>query len=193
MKIRNAEPFDAPFLAKCVMAGMHLFDFEEETPDNGELYNRLTECERRDDLLYTYKNSRVAEVDGVVVGSLLSYPGDIYKELRHRTFIDLWPDMMALDAESEQETCPGEYYLDSLAVLPSFRGRGVGRALIQDSIQRGIGLGYNKITLVVDSGMPHLMGLYKSLGFDIAGHCHAFGVDFHKMEYRINEVHGIAY
>ena len=33
--------------------------------------------------------------------------------------------MMALDAESEQETCPGEYYLDSLAVLPSFRGRGV--------------------------------------------------------------------
>ena len=109
MKIRNAEPFDAPFLAKCVMAGMHLFDFEEETPDNGELYNRLTEYERRDDLLYTYKNSRVAEVDGVVVGSLLSYPGDIYKELRHRTFIELWPDMMALDAESEQETCPGEY------------------------------------------------------------------------------------
>ena len=73
MKIRNAEPFDAPFLAKCVMAGMHLFDFEEETPDNGELYNRLTECERRDDLLYTYKNSRVAEVDGVVVGSWLTF------------------------------------------------------------------------------------------------------------------------
>lgn len=57
MKIRNAEPFDAPFLAKCVMAGMHLFDFEEETPDNGGLYNRLTECERRDDLFTLIKTA----------------------------------------------------------------------------------------------------------------------------------------
>ncbi|MGN0032923.1 MAG: GNAT family N-acetyltransferase [Candidatus Limimorpha sp.] len=185
MIIRNATPSDAPFLAKCVMAGMHFFDFECEIPENEVLFERLTECERRDDLLYTYRNSRVAEVDGVVVGSLLSYPGDIYKEVRQRTFNELWPELLELDAESEQETVEGEYYLDSIAVLPSFRGRGIGQALVRDSIQRGISLGFNKITLVVDPGMPYLVSLYTSLGFSLAGHCHAFGVDFRKMEYCI--------
>lgn len=123
----------------------------------------------------------MAEEDGIVVGSILSYPGEIYKDLRHRTFTELWPDIMALDTNSELETGPGEYYLDTLAVLPSYRGRGIGRALIQDAIERGLGLGYYKITLVVDPDMPKLINLYSSLGFTLADHRHVFGVDFQRM------------
>lgn len=183
MIIRDAIPSDAAFLAKCVMAGMHFYDFESDIPENLEIYQRLTECEERGDLLYTYKNSRVAEEDGVVVGSILSYPGEIYKDLRHRTFTELWPDIMALDTNSELETGPGEYYLDTLAVLPSYRGRGIGRALIQDAIKRGIDMGYEKITLVVDANMPKLISLYTLLGFTLADHRHVFGVDFQRMVY----------
>jgi len=183
MIIRDAITSDATFLAKCVMAGMHFYDFESDIPENIEIYRRLTECEERGDLLYTYKNSRVAEEDGVVVGSILSYPGEIYKDLRHRTFTELWPDIMTLDTNSEQETGPGEYYLDTLAVLPSYRGRGIGRALIQDAIKRGIDMGYEKITLVVDANMPKLISLYTLLGFTLADHRHIFGVDFQRMVY----------
>ena len=152
MIIRDARPEDAPFLAKCLIAGMHFYDFETEIPEYKDIYFDLVDCEKRTDLLYSYKDSRIAEVDGKVVGSLLSYPGDNYKELRRKSFAVFWPDYIAIDEESELETGPGEYYLDTLAVLPEYR-------------RRGIAAGYDLITLVVDSNMPDLIRLYESVGF----------------------------
>lgn len=179
--IRDARPSDAPFLAKCIMAGMHFYDFETEVPGDDDIYRSLVGSERRDDLLYTYRNTRVAELGGSAVGALLSYPGEIYKDLRDKTFAELWPDFFSTHGGSDLETCPGEYYLDSLAVLPSFRGQGIGRALLMDGIQKGIRLGYCKIVLLADADMPDLVRLYGSIGFKPAGYRHAFGVDFQRM------------
>ena len=179
--IRDARPDDAPFLAKCIMAGMHFYDFESGIPEEDDLFRRLTACERRDDLLYTYKYSRVAEVDGRPVGSLLSYPGEIYHDLRQKTFDELWPEFSKMNEESDQETGPGEYYLDSLAVLPAYRRMGIGRSLLEDGIRKGECLGYRQIALVADAGMPHLIRLYQSIGFVPADRRHAFGVDFQRM------------
>ncbi len=181
--IRDARPEEAPFLAKCVMAGMHFYDFETDIPGDNEIFERLVACERRTDTLYTYVHTRVAEMDGIAVGSLLSYPGDIYRELRHKAFTELWPELSEMDATSDQETDPGEYYLDSLAVLPQYRGKGIGRGLLRDGIEKGRSLGYTKVALVADSEMPHLISLYSSLGFIPEGHRHVFGVDFQRMVY----------
>lgn len=181
--IRDAHPEDAPFLAKCIMAGMHFYDFETDIPQQKDIYNRLVDSERKEDWLYTYKNTRVAEMKGKLVGALLSYPGDIYRELRHKTFTELWPDLTQMEAESEQETDPGEYYLDSLAVLPDYRGQGIGRTLLRDGIQKGISMGFTHIALIADAEMPHLISLYTSIGFKSAEHRHAFGVDFQRMIY----------
>ena len=104
--VRDALPSDAPFLAQCILAGFHLYDFEPEGPIDKEVYRLLNECIKREDLLYTYKFARIAEVDGVAAGALLSYPGELYRGLRHKTFVELWPDLLRLDAESEQETGP---------------------------------------------------------------------------------------
>ncbi len=183
--IRDACPDDAPFLAKCIMAGMHFYDFETDIPAESEIYERLIECERRDDLLYSFRYTRVAEVGGVLAGSLLSYPGEIYREMRHKTFCELWPDLARMDAESEMETGPGEYYLDSLAVHPAYRRRGMGKALLLDGIRKGETLGYNRVALVADSAMPHLVRLYESIGFVPADHRHVFGVDFQRMVYEV--------
>lgn len=185
MLIRDATPEDAAFLAKCLIAGMHFYDFETEIPKNKDIYLNLVDCEKRTDLLYSYKDSRIAEVDGKVVGSLLSYPGDNYKELRRKSFAVFWPDYMAIDEESEMETGPGEYYLDTLAVLPEYRRRGIGRALLEDGIKRGIEAGYKLITLVVDSDMPDLIRLYESVGFKKAEHRWIFRVDFLRMVYSV--------
>ena len=183
MIIRDAHPEDAPFLAKCIMAGMHFYDFETDTPEGSDIYARLVACERQTDTLYSYVHTRVAEIDGIAVGSLLSYPGEIYRNLRRKAFTELWPELSELEAASDQETDPGEYYLDSLAVLPSYRGRGIGRALLRDGIDKSMSLGYKQIALVADSDMPHLIKLYSSLGFIPAEHRHAFGVDFQRMIY----------
>ena len=181
LTIRDAAPSDAPFLAKCIMAGMHFYDFETDIPENRDIYDRLIECEQREDLLYSYSRTRVAEVDGRVAGSLLSYRGELYKDLRHRTFTELWPEFFKMDQTSEQEADPGEYYLDTLAVLPEFRRHGIGRALIEDGIKKGQALGYSKITLVADHDMPHLVHLYESIGFRKADIRHVFGVEFQRM------------
>jgi len=183
--LRDALPSDAPFLAECIMAGMHFHDFETDIPADREIYERLVECERREDLLYSHRYSRIAESDGVPVGSLLSYPGEIYSPMRRRTFSELWPDLAGMEAASEQETGPGEYYLDSLAVVPGFRRQGIGRALLLDGVRKGRDLGYRRVTLVADSGMPRLVDLYKSIGFVPEGFVRAFGVEFRKMVFSL--------
>jgi ribosomal protein S18 acetylase RimI-like enzyme len=180
--LRDAREEDAPFLAKCVMAGMHFYDFEEEmTPEAAAIYERLVACERRTDLLYSYVHTRVAEVNGVPAGSLLAYPGEPYKELRHKTFAECWPDLASLDTESEMETGPGEYYLDTLAVVPAYRKHGIGHRLLEDAIGRGRALGYGRIALVADPQYPHLLELYASLGFEPEEKRRVFGVDFQRM------------
>ena len=183
--IRDARPEDAPFLAKCIMAGMHFYDFGTISPEQSDIYEGLVDCEGRDDTLYTYRHTRIAEVSGISVGTLLSYPGEIYWELRDKTFRQYWPAFFAEHSEDDLETGPGEYYLDSLAVIPSFRGQGIGSALLRDGIRKGADLGYKFITLVADSDLPHLVRLYESVGFRPEGRRRAYGVDFQRMVYHI--------
>ena len=124
VNIRDARPEDAPFLAKCVMAGMHYYDFGQLDPGHEGIFLSLTECERRTDLL------------------------------------------------------------DTLAVVPEYRHRGIGRALLEDGIRLGKSKGFDLITLVVDSDMPDLVMLYESVGFRSHDHRQIFGVDFLRMAYR---------
>ena len=184
--IRDGRPSDAPFLAKCIMAGMHMYDFEEALNDDmSVILERLSICEERTDTLYTHARTRVAEFDGTPVAALLSYPGELYKPLKEKTFRELWPGFFAQFASDDPETGPGEYYLDSLAVLPAFRHQGIGRALMKDGIWIGLSKGFNQIALVADSEMPHLVSLYESLGFVPEEHRHAFGTDFQRMVFRV--------
>ena len=182
MIIRDARPEDAPFLAKCIMSGMHLYDFEEHPSDQiAEILSGLTNCETREDTLYSYRNTRVAEVNGLLAGALLSYPGEEYQTRKERTFREFWPEYFSEHADDDPETDPGEWYLDSLAVIPEYRRMGIGKALLEDGIRKGLSQGFNRVALVADPEYPHLVRLYKSLGFAPDGTRHAFGTDFLRM------------
>ena len=184
--IRDATPEDAPFLAECIMAGMHFYDFEPEMPeDKADIFRRLTECERMTDTIYSYARTRVAEYGGRLAGALLSYPGEIYREARRKTFAELWPDLMHIERDSDQETEAGEYYLDSLAVVPQFRRTGIGRRLIEDGAEKGLAAGFDRITLVADIEMPGLVRYYESLGFSPLDRRFAFGTHFLRMVRRM--------
>lgn len=184
--IRNARPEDAPFLAMCILAGMHFYDFEGQPGDDLAFFlGNLIKSESREDTLYSYARTRVAEVDGKAVGALLSYPGELYKDLKENTFREFWPEYFSQFGADDPETDPGEYYLDSLAVLPAFRKQGIGRSLLEDGIRLGIQQGFTQIALVADAEMPHLVGLYQSMGFVPAGHRHAFDTDFLRMLYKV--------
>jgi len=60
---------------------------------------------------------------------------------------------------------PTEYYLRSLAVSPSYRGRGLGRKLLERYIQNGLDDGFKCFRLDVLADNTAAVNLYSSFGF----------------------------
>jgi ribosomal protein S18 acetylase RimI-like enzyme len=54
-----------------------------------------------------------------------------------------------------------------IGLLPDFRGRGIGRRLMQQTIDAAFGL--TRIELTVREGNVNAIALYKSLGFETEG------------------------
>ena len=160
--IARGTPEMVPLIAKCAMAAIERYDFAGDMDDDqSELYEWLLDICGRTDTLYSYRNTLVAKVDDEVVGCLISYPGDDYEAKRAFTFA-------ALDGAgpSDTETGPGEYYLDTLALLPAARGHRIGLRLMERSVDYARReLGYDLITLLVDVDKPRLESYYTQLGF----------------------------
>lgn len=160
--ISRGIPEMVPLIAKCAMAAIERYDFADDMDDDqSELYDWLLDICGRTDTLYSYRNTLVAKIDDEVVGCLISYPGDDYEAKRAFTFA-------ALDGAgpSDTETGPGEYYLDTLALLPAARGHRIGLRLMESVIDYATReLGYDRITLLVDEDKPRLEAYYASLGF----------------------------
>ena len=65
----------------------------------------------------------------------------------------------------DDETSAGELYLDSLAVVPEYRRRGIARRLLLATKERADGMGLPCVGLLVDKGNPAGEALYASVGF----------------------------
>ena len=174
--IRQATEEDIPFVAQCVLASVDLYDFEHESVESGIA---LKVCSL-DDTLYSWRNARIAEVGQVPAGCLISYDGGIYPESRERTFRYFREAGRPMD-DSEEETCPGEFYLDSMAVRPEFRGYGIGHRLMKDAISAGRDLGFSRFSLIAECCKTELRCYYAELGFKEDREIHAFGERYMKM------------
>jgi DNA-3-methyladenine glycosylase I len=75
------------------------------------------------------------------------------------------------------ETQPGELYLDSLAVLPEYRRRGIASRLIRVTKERADQMGLPSLGLLVDKGNPVGEALYTSIGFRYVDDNHWGGHD----------------
>ncbi len=166
--MRSATPEDAVFLGRCVCEGIGFEIFEKENEFNTKVASGLAPLAAREDTLYSYRHALVAEVDGEVAGALISYPGEYYHQMRNTTFREL-PHFRELDLDAmPDEAGAGEYYLDTLAVLPQYRRRGVGTSLMQARIawaeQNHPDL---SISLLVDPDNLNGQRIYTRLGFVI--------------------------
>ena len=56
-----------------------------------------------------------------------------------------------------------------IGLLPEFRGKGIGRALMQRTIDAAFAFGLTRIELTVREANVNAIALYKSLGFEIEG------------------------
>lgn len=134
----------------------------------------------REDVLYSWRNTIIAEIDGVPAGMLTSYEGSEYHGMRERTMV-LVKEHLGLEFPGmEDEARDGEFYLDSLAVLPQYRGYGIGRELLKMGIEEGRQRGL-VVTLAVDPVNERAQKLYQSLGFKTVGTMFLFGHTYWKM------------
>ncbi len=166
--IRPAKPEDAVFIGKCVCEGIGFEIFENETEQNKDIAESIAPLAAREGTLYSYRNTRIAEVTGEVAGAFISYPGEYYHEWRKETFRN-HPYFKNMDMDTmPDEAGPGEYYLDTLAVLPKFRRNGIGSGLMKERIaqvqQEHPDL---RITLLVDPENLNGQRIYSRLGFQI--------------------------
>ena len=137
----------------------------------------LTEIAQSKATQYSYEYALVAEVGGVVAGAIVGYDGAQLSALREGTF-DVLRRTIGRVPTIADETEAGEYYLDSIAVLPEFRGQGVASALINAFCDKAFAQGHNRVGLIVDFDNPNAEKLYTSLGFERVGTRIFFG---HKM------------
>ena len=180
--IHDASLADAPFIARVVLAGIDMLDLDAAFPDEQrDLYEHLIEICRMDDTLYSYLNTRIAEMDGHRVGALVAYDGAHYAKMRAKTF-GLVKQTPGIDlSHNALETGPGEFYLDSMAILPEYRGFGIGQKLMLDRMEWAKRNGFDAVTLLVDKDKPRLQDYYEELGFMFVEDMFVFGDLFNKM------------
>lgn len=175
ISFRNATVDDALFIARGFHMAMLYNDASEE-----QISNFARNICVRDDVLYSWRNTIIAEADGKRAGMLTAYDGRYYHDMRIRTMTLVKQHLEVEFPGMEDEAVAGEYYLDSLAVMPEFRGRGIGRKLLQEGIENGKTLHLN-VTLAVDPINARAKKLYLSLGFKPSGTLFIFGHDYEKM------------
>ena len=183
VQLRDATLDDAPFIARVVLAGIDMLDIDAVLPDEQRaIFEHLIEICRMDDTLYSYCNTRIAEVDGKPVGALVAYDGACYAKMREKTF-GLVQQTSGMDlSRNAMETGPGEFYLDSMAVLSDYRGVGIGKLLMHDRMEFALNNGFQKVTLLVDKDKPRLQEYYQSEGFSFSKEMFVFGAWYNKLE-----------
>ena len=117
---------------------------------------------------YSYKNTLVAMDGKKVVGIAVNYDGGRLKRLR-RAFIAAAKEYLGKDHTGiDDETQPGELYLDSLAVLPEYRQQGIAKKLVMTAKKRADRMRL-RLGLLVDKDNIEGEAFYTHVGFQYEG------------------------
>ena len=163
IQVRKATIEDAATIARVV--AMAIGDASATDYCGPDYLNVLEEVVKLEDSQYSYRNALVAEADGVPAGAVVGYDGGRLHPRRQQTLsvIHRYNPTLVM---AEDETEAGEFYLDSLAVWPEFRGRGIGQALLEALREEAFRAGFPCVGLLLDFENPKAERLYTSLGFE---------------------------
>lgn len=188
MTIRMARPEEAAQIAGLLMLA---WPVDEILESNGisyeELHAYITHVAENKGNIYSFENTVVAEIDGKIAGAMCAYDGAEYQRLKQPIVDTLGKDSGFADLK---ETEAGEFYLDSVGVLPEYRGRGIASRLFEAQCQRAASLGHKIAGLIVDTDKPQAEALYARLGFRYIDDKNFFG---HKMKHMIRQLDSGSY
>ena len=117
---------------------------------------------------YSYQNCWVIEGEkGDLLAAAAVYPGANLHALREPVLNYIAANYGKLSFTLEDETEPGEYYVDSIGVDPSCQGKGLGTLLLKFLIKEYVIDRKEPLGLLVDESNPGAKRLYLSLGFEV--------------------------
>ncbi|WP_421708016.1 GNAT family N-acetyltransferase [Algihabitans sp.] len=176
---RSARPDDAPLLVELAnLAGeglpLHLWEGLAE-PGQTAREAGIAQA-RRDTGGFSYRHATVIEAASdsdtprQVVGMLVGYRQSVPYETQD--LADLPPPILPLieleaeaEAAAEAAGLAGSWYVNVLAVLPAFQGRGLGRRLLALAEDKAAKTGAGLMSLIVDSSNRGAFSLYLREGY----------------------------
>ena len=159
--IRPATPTDAVAVAPLMFQAMEEIVYKMiGKPHKEEAIALLAQLFAQKGNQYSYKNAWVYEEAGNVVGSIIAYDGSQLHALRTPVLKQI-QEHYGIEIVLEDETTDGELYIDTLSVLPTAQGQGIGSKLIQHLKN----VTKQPLGLLVDVQNPDAERLYTRLGF----------------------------
>lgn len=117
---------------------------------------------------YSFENCLIAKVHNEIAGVINFYDGSKYLELK-KPVVTYLQTNFPNGYIPENETQPGEIYIDALAVRTDFQGQRIGTQLLRYLINEYIRDKEMVIGLLVDPENPKAQKLYLDLGFKKVG------------------------
>lgn len=166
INLRSARPEDVPQIAPLMIetgAGVFEFLFEGLAPE-GALAQILEPVIFAAEGPYSLQHHLVAERDGNFAGFINAFPACLIRDqdpgpIPQERMDHFAPTNEIMDWES--------FYLNSMAVLPSDRGHGIGQALLEGILNKARRLGFQNVTLQVWEGNEGARRLYERHRFAI--------------------------
>lgn len=169
LKLRKALLEDSESIALLLLLAMEdiVFKFigEEDSIKARDFLLHFVKLERNQ---YSYQNCYVAEMDGTVLAAANVYNGTALKTLREPVKIYV-ENNFRKDFAPEDETGPGEFYIDSLGVSAQYRGAGIGSQLLLFLIDHYVTKKNHTLGLLVTEENVNAKKLYLKLGFTVEG------------------------
>ena len=183
MIIRPATAADAPIVAGLINMAMLEITYQfigKEDPVEANHFIESLVKEKNNQ--YSYQNIYVIQELDHVLGHTCIYDGAKFEALRKK----VW-DSIAIryghHYTAADETAPGEMYIDTFALAPAARGKGLGKELLLFAINHYAKQQHKKLGLLVDQDNPKAKKLYESVGFRVVEQRHIFGKDMEHMQY----------
>lgn len=163
---RPARPDDAPLLAELVnYAGedLPLYLWDKLAGPGQTAWEIGRQRAAREEGSFSWRNAAIIEHAGEAAGCLIGYP--IAEEPAA-----IPPDMPAMFVPMQEleNLSPGTWYVNVLAVLPQYRGEGLGTQLLDLAAECARALGRRGLSVVVSDANSGARRLYERCGYRLA-------------------------
>ncbi|KHO12538.1 acetyltransferase, GNAT family [Latilactobacillus curvatus] len=152
-----------------------------------DLFGILEQAFAMPEYRYSYANTLVYEEDGQVLGIVVGFPEEKEAHIDDALaplFLQIGlPETTRFFTDKEAQ--PGEWHIDTIAVVPQARGKGVGSKLLAACESVAKANHKQIISLNVDFNNPGAKKLYEKMGYQVVGE---LMIGNHQYEHMIRKI-----